>query len=418
MQKGYFKINRVAGFVVVALCVAIAHGRAAENNPEFSAWIAGVKLEASERGISTGTLDQAFTDLEPIPRVIELDRQQPEFTQTFSRYLRAVVTDARVTNGRAMMQQHAKLLAFLEWEYGVPGRFLVAFWGLESNYGVLKGEFPVVGALATLSFDGRRGAMFRRELFDALTILDRRHITVGEMKGSWAGAMGHTQFMPSNFLAHAVDQDGNERIDLWNSVPDALGSAANYLRILDWKFGFTWGREIWLPDEFDIGLVSVETVPKENKLPLSRWAVLGVKQVGGHALPHADILASLVMPEGSEGPAFLVYDNYNVILEWNRSTFYAIAVGHLADRLVGAGQLSAPSSTDEPLTRAEAIGLQQGLIALGFLSDDADGIVGSRTRRAIRSFQSANSLVADSYADRSVAAAIVRTSGVDPNPEH
>ena len=416
MQRSLFETMQAGLFIAIALLVFIPPGHASEDTREFSAWIAGVKLEASGRGISQRILEQAFAGLAPVPRIIELDRRQPEFTQTFSRYLRAAVTVARVANGRELMRRHAKLLASLEREYGVPSRFLVAVWGLETNYGRVKGGFPVVGALATLSFDGRRGAFFRRELFDALTILDHGHITIGGMTGSWAGAMGHTQFMPSNFLAHAVDQDSDDRVDVWNSIPDALGSAANYLRHLGWKFGFTWGREVRLPEGFDIGLVSVGAAAKENRLPLRRWADIGVKRDDGRALPQADITASLVIPEGAEGAAFLVYDNYNVILDWNRSVFYAIAVGHLADRLVGAGPLSVPPRSEEPLTRTEVIGLQRGLIALGHLLDDADGILGSGTRRAVMSFQSANSLVADGYADRAIAAAVMEKSGIGPGP--
>lgn len=409
MKNSFPLIPRARIFALIMIATA-STGHAAERNQEFSAWISGVRSEASSRGISDHTLNQALTNLEAIPRVVELDRQQPEFTQTFSRYLSRAVTDARVAKGREMMRRHAGLLASLERKYGVPARFLVAFWGLETNYGQVKGGFPVVGALATLSFDGRRDAFFRKELLDALKILDEGHVSVEAMKGSWAGAMGHTQFMPSSFLAHAVDRDGDNRKDVWNSVPDALASGANYLRHLGWNFGFTWGREVRVPPGFDIDLVSVSASAKETNLPLSRWAELGIKRANGGALPQADITASLVMPEGAEGAAFLVYDNYNVILDWNRSVFYAIAIGHLADRIAGAGPLVASPRTDEPLTRDDAIALQRGLIQLGHLDGDADGILGSGSRRAIKAFQSANNLVADGYADRALVADVARIS--------
>ena len=410
MCRTYFDQARAKVLVAsVIWLTSFGAGLAAENQ-EFPAWIAGVRAEAAASGISEQILEQALADLKPIPRVVELDRHQPEFTQTFSRYLSRAVTDERVTTGRNMMRRHAVLLASLEREYGVPARFLVAFWGLETNYGRAKGGFPVVGALATLSFDGRREAMFRRELLDALTILDQGHITNDSMKGSWAGAMGHTQFMPSSFLAHAVDRNADGRTDLWNSVPDALASAANYLRHLGWNFGFTWGREVLLPKGFDINLVSVSASAREHNLPLHRWAELGITRANGGALPSADINASLVVPEGAEGAAFLVYENYNVILSWNRSVFYAIAVGHLADRIVGAGPLSAPPRADEPLTRQEAIDLQLRLIELGHLSGEADGILGSKTRRAVKAFQSATGSIADGYADRPLAAEVANNS--------
>ena len=398
-------------FGSVALAFSLAFPQesgGAEDNHEFEAWLAGVRTEAATQGISGETLDRALTNLEVIPRVVELDRQQPEFTQTFSRYISRAVSEERVSTGRDMMRRHRTLLRNLERTHGVPARFLVAFWGLETNYGRVKGSFPVIAALATLSFDGRRAEFFRRELFNALKILDEGHTDVDSMTGSWAGAMGHTQFMPSTFIAHALDQDGDGRKDLWGSVPDALGSAAKFLNALEWRFGYTWGREVKLPPEFDIDLASVSASARDTKLPLNQWSDLGVRRANGAALPRANIEASLVIPEGAEGAAFLVYDNYNVILDWNRSVFYAIAVEHLADRIAGAGRLHAPPRNDQPLTRNEAIALQADLIELGFLTGTADGILGSRSRRGIRDFQKANGLITDGYADRDLVAEVKR----------
>ena len=405
MDISFSCISRVA-IIVASVLAASSLGHASEESQEFSAWVAGVRSEALSRGISERVLNQSLAELEPISRVVELDRQQPEFTQTFSRYLSRAVTEERIAKGRELMRRHAKLLSSLERNHGVPARFLIAFWGLETNYGRVKGGFPVIGALATLSFDGRREAFFRRELLDALTILEQGHIEVGSMKGSWAGAMGHTQFMPSTFLAHALDQDRDGRKDLWGSVPDALGSAAKYLSELGWQFGFRWGREVKLPADFDFDLASVSASAAENNLPLSHWADLQVKRANGSALPRADINASLVVPEGAEGAAFLVYDNYKVILDWNRSVFYAIAIGHLADRIAGAGPLIASPRTEAPLTREETIELQSHLIDLGYLSGDADGILGSQSRRAVKAFQSAKGLTADGYADRALVAEV------------
>jgi membrane-bound lytic murein transglycosylase B len=303
------------------------------------------------------------------------------------------------------MQKHAALLAELEREYGVPGRFLVAFWGLETNFGRGQGDYPVVNALATLAYDGRRGAMFRDEMFNALTILDRGHITLAKMKGSWAGAMGQTQFMPSTFLRYAVDEDKNGHIDIWGSVPDALGSGANYLKALGWDGARTWGREVELPARFDANLISLDVDAKENIKPLSAWHELGVRRVGGGTLPAQDVQASLVLPAGIKGPAFLLYDNYRVILKWNRSAFYAIAVGHLADRLTGAGGLGNTTREGDPLRREDVTTLQEGLVSLGFLKS-ADGVMGSATRQAVRAFQKANGLIPDGYADRALIATV------------
>ena len=304
-----------------------------------------------------------------------------------------------------MMQKHAVLLKALEREFGVPGRFLVAFWGLETNFGSNTGSYPVVNALATLAFEGRRGAFFREEMILALTILDRGHITLDKMKGSYAGAMGQTQFMPSTFLRHAVDEDKNGHIDIWSSLPDALGSSANYLKTLGWNTERTWGREVRLPPDFDVKLASLDVDAKETMKSLAEWSALGVTRADGQALPAQDIQASVVLPAGVKGPAFLLYDNYRIILKYNRSAFYAIAIGHLADRLIGAGGLSVSDTEGEPLRREEVMGLQEGLVFLGFLKA-ADGVMGSGTRQAIRAFQLANGLLPDGYASRLLIGAV------------
>ncbi len=376
----------------------------------FTSWLSQVRADAIKRGISPATANAALTNIAPIPRVIELDNRQPEFSNTFTRYLTNSVTEARVEQGRALMQKHAELLANLEREYGVPARFLVAFWGLETNYGRVTGEYPVVNALATLAHEGRREAFFREEMFNALLILDRGHISLAKMKGSWAGAMGQTQFMPSTFLKHAVDEDRNGHIDIWGSVPDALGSGANYLKSLGWDDERTWGREVSLPQKFDVALASLDVDAKENIMPLSEWSALGVRKVGGDLLPAQDIQASLVLPADIKGPAFLVYGNYRAILKWNRSAFYAIAVGHLADRLSGGVSLAQLGREGDPLRREEIVDLQTGLVALGHMKT-ADGVMGSATRQAVRAFQKANGLTPDGYTDRAVIAAVKAKAG-------
>lgn len=373
---------------------------------DFARWLDGARAEAAKRGVGAATIQAAFTNIQPIPRVVELDRRQPEFSQTFSRYLNNSITDRRINDGRAQLAQHAALLKGIERDYGVPARFLVAFWGLETNYGRVTGEYPVIAALATLAFDGRRSAFFREEMFNALKIADAGHIGLADMRGSWAGAMGHTQFMPSTFLRHAVDRDGDKHINIWGSIPDALGSAANYLHSLGWDGERTWGREVKIPAGFDVGLSSLDVDAKENILPLSEWTVLGVRRTDGGRLPDLDIASSLVLPQGSKGPAFLVYENFRAVLKWNRSAFYAIAVGHLADRLTGAGGLSVPADQAPPLRREEVTALQEGLIAQRFLEGAADGVMGSGTRQAVRRFQKARGLPPDGYADRTLIAAV------------
>ena len=376
------------------------------TKPSFEAWLAAARAEALAKGIQPATVSAALTGIQPIPRVVELDGRQPEFTQTFSRYLANVVTQARVNEGLAMMERHRPLLAALEKKYGVPGRFLVAFWGLETSYGKIPGDFPVVNALATLAYDGRRGPFFRGEMFNALTIVDQGHIPLERMKGSWAGAMGNTQFMPSTFLKNAVDEDGDGRKDIWGDVPDALGSAANFLKNLGWDSTRTWGREVSLPPGFDVGLASLDTDARETIKPLKEWARLGVMRAGGGALPAQDVDAALVLPGGVKGPAFLVYEDFRVILKWNRSVSYALAVGYLADRLSGGGALVATGQNDPPLKRDDVMQLQTGLAALGFLKATPDGVLGPASKQAVRSFQRANGLPPDGYVDGTLVAAV------------
>jgi len=382
----------------------------------FATWLAEIRRYAVARGISEATLNASLKDVQPIPRVLELDRRQPEFTQTFWRYFGNAVTDKRIVTGIEMRKKYATLLAKLEKQYNVPGRFLVAFWGLETNFGSNLGDFQVMNALATLAYDERRSEMFTEELFNALAIVEHGHITPERMKGSWAGAMGHTQFMPSTFNKHAVDGDGDGKIDVWGSVPDALTSAANYLHSLGWDGDRTWGREAKLPANFDVSLSSLDTGATDTIMPLAEWKKLGVTRADGQPLPAQDLSAALVLPQGANGPAFLLYDNYRAILKWNRSMLYAIAIGHLADRINGAGALVAQRSEDEPLRRDDVMTLQQGLIALGHLTGTADGVMGSVTRQSIRNFQKAEGLAADGYASRDLAAAVAARAASAPTP--
>jgi len=302
---------------------------AAADTGDFSRWLEDFRTEARAAGISEILLENAFADIkEPLTRVIELDRRQPETLQTSAEYVAARVTPAKVKSGKQMLARYQTFLEEIERQYAVQPRFLVALWGIETHYGRNTGNFPVIQSLVTLAYDGRRSAYFRRELMQALRILDAGHISLARMRGSWAGAMGHCQFMPTTFLRHAVDADDDGRIDLWGSIPDALASAANYLSKEMWRKDQTWGRPVELPAGFDPGSAGLD-----KRLPLTSWRGLGIRLPDGSSPLPGDREASLVMPDGPLGPAYLVYDNFRVLMRWNRSISFAIAVGTLADRI-------------------------------------------------------------------------------------
>lgn len=372
---------------------ALYIGQPVQAAEPFEAWLQDLKAEAMQQGISPGTLDTAFKDVAPIEKVLEYDRKQPEFSQTFWTYLNRAVSTERINRGKMLLQKHAALLSEVEAKYGVQPRFLVAFWGLETNYGDYTGGFPVISALATLAHDERRADFFRAELFNALQILDQGHIAPDKMSGSWAGAMGQTQFMPSTFTGYATDGDGDGKIDIWGSLPDVFHSAAHYLASVGWKGDETWGREVKLPPGFDLDLTQL-TIKKH----ISEWQALGVRRANGADLPQADIEGSVILPAGAKGPAFLVYQNFRSTLVWNRSILYAAAVGYLADRFVDRGHLVATQPPgDKPLSRADVITLQTNLSRLGFDVGEPDGVAGSMTRKGLRAYQRSRGLPPDGH---------------------
>jgi len=302
---------------------------AAEKGQIFRTWLTELRAEARAAGISQQTIDKALATVrKPRKQVIRLDRNQPEFKQSLKTYVATRINDRRVAIGRTMLRRYPTWLGRVEQRYGVQRRFILALWGIETGYGENSGNFPVIRSLATLAYDGRRADYFRGELIEALRILDAGHVHLARMKGSWAGAMGQCQFMPSAFRDFAVDADRSGRIDIWGSVPDVLGSIANYLSRSGWQDDQTWGREVKLPKGFDFSVTGLET-----RLPLSRWQALGVRRSNGRALPRREIDASLILPDGPKGPAYLVYDNFRVLRRWNRSNAFAVAVGTLADRI-------------------------------------------------------------------------------------
>jgi len=381
-------------FLFVALSLNFIISAAdARAESDFESWMQGLRKQAISEGIRPQTLDIALAGVKPIPRVIELDQHQPEFTLTFWKYLNGAINDKRIRRGRALLKKHAKLLKRVEKKYGVQPRFLVSFWGLESNFGDYTGSFSSVGALVTLAYDKRRADFFRAQLLALLSLIDQGDIKA-DIKSSWAGAMGNHQFIPTTYKSYAVDYDGDGRRDLWNSLPDIFASAANFLKASGWQGNRTWGREVKLPNDFDLELAGLRVKKK-----LSAWNALGVRRMDGRSLPAVDMDASVVLPAGYKGPAFLVYNNFRSTLKWNRSIFYAIAVGHLADRLAGAGPLQTPRPKQEiALSRQDIIDLQRLLNVKGFNAGGADGILGSKTRTAIKAYQKSVRLPADGFA--------------------
>ncbi len=300
----------------------------------FAQWLNDLRAEALEAGISEATVETALGEITPVERVIELDRNQPEVRLDFWTYLDRIASEERIERGRRLLAENRNLLDDIAGRYGIPAPMLVAVWGIESNFGSNLGGFSVINSLATLAYDPRRATMFRRELIQALRILDEGHIGLEDMKGSWAGAMGQVQFMPSTFVDFAEDGNGDGQIDIWQSTPDALESAANFMS-RSWRRGYIWGRQVQLPDGFDSSLAGLDT-----SMPLDAWQALGVRRIDGTPLPSVDIEGSVILPSDGSEPAFLVYQNYRALLRWNRSHFFAIAVGHLADRIDGQGSLS------------------------------------------------------------------------------
>lgn len=321
------KVILVAG----AVCAALTLGPAAmAQEQDFPTFLKGLEADAVARGIRPQTAATALDGVQHIDRVIELDRKQPEFTITLQDYLARVVSKQKVEKGRRMLAENRAVLAAIGKHYGVQPKYVVALWGIETDYGRVTGGYSVVSALATLAYDGRRSTYFRGELMDALRVIDGGHISAAAMQGSWAGAMGQCQFMPSSFLKFAEDWDGDGRRDIWTTRADVLASAANYLSKSGWQGDQSWGRPVKLPANFSSRLVGLE-----QKRAVTEWAKLGVRAANGKPLPKTHLEGSIIRPDNGGGAAFLVYDNFRVIMKWNRSTSFALAVGHLAEKIGG-----------------------------------------------------------------------------------
>ncbi|MUL03573.1 lytic murein transglycosylase [Aliivibrio fischeri] len=314
---------------IVSLFLATSASATPEG--DFQDYIVGLKNEAREIGISEPILERAFKNVAFKEKAVKSDRNQPEKKLTLDEYIPRAVPKWKIKQANDLYKKHYKELNRIGEEYGVQPRFIVALWGVESNFGKLTGGYNVIEALTTLAYDGRREAFFKKQTMAALTILQQGHITPENMKGSWAGAMGQCQFMPTSFLSYAVDGNGDGKKDIWNTHADVFASAANYLKQVGWDDTYTWGRQVQLPESLDAE--SLKGLSEEKGKTLAQWQELGVRRLTGKVLPDADIKAWLVQPDDKDGRAYLVYNNYQVLMDWNRSHYFALAVSHLADSI-------------------------------------------------------------------------------------
>jgi membrane-bound lytic murein transglycosylase B len=381
------------GIVILTTGSPEAHGATASDK-RFRQWVEHLWPSARRIGVSRRTFNAAFRGVRPDPEVIRSAHYQPEFVRPVWDYLASAVSDKRIESGQAMLRRHKTLLDRLEQRFKVDRHVIVAIWGMESNFGLHKGDKSVIQSLATLAYRDRRRRRFgRKQLLSALKILQKGDISARNMKGSWAGAMGHTQFIPTTYAAYAVDFDRDGKRDIWNSPTDALASTANYLHKSKWRVGETWGYEVKLPQK----MKSARTRLKHRK-PLRYWKKRGVIRVGGKKFPRLGDKAALYLPAGRNGPAFLVLNNFRSILRYNNAATYALAVGHLADRLHGYGPFAKSWPTKhKPLARDERLELQKLLTAKGFDTGGMDGVIGNQTLHAVRKYQKSRGLKVDGW---------------------
>ena len=380
-------------FPALALAAALSLSSALPSLGNSADFVRGLWPQAEARGVSRAAFEAAFSGYSYIPKVMELTRKQPEFSQTVQAYIERRVTAAQAQKGTAMRGEWAQTLAGAQQRWGVQPEVVLAIWGMETNYGGFMGGEHTVHALATLTEGGYRADFFRNELLVALRIISDGHVSANNMTGSWAGAMGHTQFMPSSFMRYAVDYNGDGRKDIWNSVQDALGSTANYLHEHKWRPGETWGYEVKLPNGFDFAQAR-----QIERAPLSQWAAMGIQRVSGKAFPRPSDMGRLYMPAGASGPTFLLLPNFDVIKRYNNSDSYALAVGHLADRIIGGGSFATPwPAGDYALSKAQRAELQTLLGRAGFDAGSPDGVVGPKTRAAVVAYQRRAGLPADGH---------------------
>ncbi len=401
--------GKKSGTVSWLLCIALGLGSiglplqpasaktlpASISQQDFSQWQQQFRSKALALGISRQLLDQAFSGLQPDPSIIQADSNQPEHVRPVWQYLKSAISPWRVARGKALLAEHRRTLDKIEQQYRVDRHILIAIWGLESNFGKNTGDKHIVRSLATLAAQGRRAEFWEQQLLAALKILENGDISLEDMRGSWAGAMGQTQFIPTTYLDFAVDFDGDGKRDIWNSTDDALASTANYLHKSGWQQEQHWGYEARLPALFDY----MSADGKESKT-IAQWLELGVELRQKQQLTPEQLQqrASIVLPAGYRGPAFVQPDNFRSLLKYNRSTSYVLAVGLLGDSLRGeVFSLQRWPQQDQPMSRSQRLETQQLLIRLGYLDDKADGIIGKNSQQAIRKFQLDHDLPADGY---------------------
>ena len=400
MSLPLFSVRRFCGALLLGLSVILGgegglrSARAQEvSEAGFQRFVQSLWPAAKARGVSRATFEEAFRGVQPDPKIIALTKKQSEFVRPIWDYINGSISADRLQRGREMSAEWSKTLTAIEKTYGVPRSVVLGVWGMETNFGSFTGSIYVIRALATLAYTGYRGDFFKEELLTALQILEEEHVGRDKMLGSWAGAMGQTQFMPSSFIQYAVDGNRDGVRDIWSSVPDAMASTANYLRQKGWEPGLPWGFEVRLPQDFDFRHLS---------LTFAQWQAAGLRRVDGKAMPRAGE-ATLFLPGGAKGPAFLVTRNYDVIKSYNSSDAYAMGVAHLGDRIMGGPAIQGTWPKDEPmLGKDERQELQQRLARLGLYQGETDGKLGSKTREAVRNFQLRRGLIPDGYADYAV----------------
>lgn len=366
----------------------------AEEQAAFASWITDFKTQALASGLSQATLDAAFEGVTLNPRVLKADAYQPEFSKPIWSYLDGAASDYRIQKGKEALATHAPLFEGLQETYEVQARFVIAIWGLESSFGAITGDYSVIEALATLAFNGRRAKFGRTQLMAALEIIEAGDKTAAGLTGSWAGAMGHGQFIPTTYLSYAVDHDGDGKRDIWGNHGDVFASISNYLAQSGWQPDQDWGREVVLPEGFDYAQADRRTLKT-----MKHWQDAGVTFVDGSPVPDVDRSASIIVPAGHKGPAFLIFQNFRAVLRYNNSTAYALAIGLIADQVAGGPGVNKSWPRDlKALSLDDRKELQQLLTNRGFPSGGIDGIIGGKTRNAIRAFQKQNDRVADGFA--------------------
>jgi lytic murein transglycosylase len=385
--------------VLLPFAAVPAAAQSCQKEPTFAAWLAGVRTEAIAGGLSKAAVDSALTGLVFDPTVVQKDRAQGVFTQDFLTFAGRMVASYRLQQGAANLTKYASTFARIEKTYGIPGPVLTAFWGLETDFGANMGKDTTLVSLATLAYDCRRPDMFRAELLAALAVIDRGDLTPAEMRGPWAGELGQLQFLATRYRDYGVDFDGDKRVDLLKSAPDALASAAKYLQHLGWRAGEPWLMEVKVAKSLPWAQADIAI-----KLPASQWTAWGVTLPTGKALPGNLPPASLLLPMGRNGPAFLAFANFDVYLEWNSSLIYSTTAAYFATRLAGAPALAAGTATVVPLPVADVREVQTLLARAGFDVGKIDGVIGEKTRSAVKQMQIKYGLPADSYPDAALLA--------------